>query len=286
MTNEQMQAIYNLDVTKKFVHELFKFVASFSILEEKLQAELAEKNQSACLKTAMEICTGLKKIYAGDLADEFYRTAQLLRNKEHEEIEMYLADFLVYVAMLSADIQLALFKHDIGKTGVEAEKIKTGPAAALPEEKNLVVAVDDTMMFLITLKSYLKDMGYNLEEYTSLDETVGFLTKRRPRLIFLGVDMPKMGISGFKLTSKIRELGHDAPIVYFTSNASEKNVIKAMEMGAAGFIVKPASQKIVLNIIEKLIGLPEVQPKPVKAKKAPDFPEMPDFPELQDLPQE
>lgn len=286
MIDERMQAIFGLDVTKKFVLELFKFVSSFSILEERLRNELAAKDHSACFKTMMDICIGLKKIYAGDLADGFYQQVQMLKSKEHEEIEMYLAEFLVYASMLAMDIQMALFKHDSDQVSRQVHLINDTPASKLQVEPEHLLAIDDTMLFLITLRSYFKDTGFRLTSCTSKDDAVEFLTKHRPALIFTDVDLPKMDIDGFELAAKIREMGHDAPIVFLTGNASEKNVLKSMEMGAAGFFVKPASQNSIMQLLEKLIGIPEKPSEEALKKPRFNTKDLPDhLTELNDLPQ-
>lgn len=284
---ERMQAIFGLELTQKYVLELFNFVAAFPALEERMKAELDARDHKACFKTALDICTGLKKIHAGDFANEFYKTIQNLQNKEHEEIEMHIANFLVYVAMLTIDIQTALFEHDSQKAIGNRDISKSAIAQKLTVEKELIIGIDDNMMFLLTLRSYLTDTGFNLVNYVTIEDSLEYLMKHRPAIIFLGIEMPKLKLNGFELAKKIRMLGHDAPIVFLTSNASEGTVLKAMEIGAAGVIVKPATQNSVIQILEKLVGLPEKPPPPEPKKKpeTPDnSPELPDFAELKDLP--
>jgi FixJ family two-component response regulator len=59
--------------------------------------------------------------------------------------------------------------------------------------------------------------------------------------------MPKM--NGYELAEKIRESGHEAPIIFLTGNSAKEYVIKAIKAGGSDFIVKPIYKE---NLTEKI----------------------------------
>ena len=61
----------------------------------------------------------------------------------------------------------------------------------------------------------------------------------RPDFIFLDLNLP--GINGFDCLTRIKAnaaLSH-IPVVIYTTSASEEDIIKTKNLGAAGFITKP-----------------------------------------------
>jgi len=60
-------------------------------------------------------------------------------------------------------------------------------------------------------------------------------------------------MDGYELAAQIKKKGERSPIVFLTGNAKRENVVKAVEAGAADFIVKPVNKKEVLAKIERYI---------------------------------
>jgi CheY-like chemotaxis protein len=78
-----------------------------------------------------------------------------------------------------------------------------------------------------------------------------YLEKHHPDLFLLDIEMPEM--NGYELAARIRKNGEKAKIVFLTGNAKKENVMKAVEAGAADFIVKPVSKEGVLAKITMYI---------------------------------
>ena len=60
----------------------------------------------------------------------------------------------------------------------------------------------------------------------------------RPDLILLDLTMP--GASGFELMKRIPSIT-DSPVVFLSGRASDQDISRGLEMGAADYIVKPFS---------------------------------------------
>jgi len=251
MKSEHMTAIFNLDITKKYIFELFNFVETFLLQEEIIQEALAADDSEKYFKILIDICIGLKKIHAAELAAEWMKYVNTMKKDDIEATKFLVSDFLVHVSMLTLDIQTAIF-HQEHKSGAMAKLDATDEQTLnIPMDKKLIMVVDDLQILLNTVKTYLKNTDYELICMSSQDEALAYLENHRPALFILDIEMPKM--DGFTLAKKIRETGHTSPIIYMTGNSSEQNLLNAIEAGAAGFLVKPIPQAQLLKTVQKYV---------------------------------
>jgi len=107
-----------------------------------------------------------------------------------------------------------------------------------------ILAVDNAVMFLNSMKKYLADTPYTLYCETSGHDALVFLEGNSVDLLLLDVEMP--GMSGYELAGRIRQRGINTPIVFVSANAEKEDVAKAEQAGASGILPKPfrASQLI------------------------------------------
>jgi two-component system chemotaxis response regulator CheY len=72
---------------------------------------------------------------------------------------------------------------------------------------------------------------------------------KAPDVLFLDIELPDM--NGHQVLEKIFEFDPDAYVIMFSGNGSKDNIIRAIELGARGFIGKPFTQDKLLQYIEK-----------------------------------
>lgn len=77
--------------------------------------------------------------------------------------------------------------------------------------------------------------------FHAMDDLVRQGVDRSTFLLLLDVVMPRL--SGFEVLQMIRRHPdyHDVPVLMFSSSNSEKDIVKAYEAGANGYVVKPFS---------------------------------------------
>ena len=225
----------------EYVESLNSFVENLPAREKELKEYLAAKDYLSFSKHLVAIKDTLTDIHADELAEECLKQINNLNNTKHEKIEAFLTYFLSLAAMLSIDIQMAVYKED-------EESVSQVVSGDEPGQKN-ILAVDDNAFFLDTLKQALKDTGYKLICVTSGLEALKYLQKREPDLFILDIEMPEM--NGYELARKIKELGKKAPIIFLTGNATPQDVTKALQAGAADFIVKPVTPKYVIERVNR-----------------------------------
>ena len=119
--------------------------------------------------------------------------------------------------------------------------------------KNILV-VDDDIMQLNTMKNYLREF-YNVTAVNSGKSCLKFLEGHECDLIFLDFLMPEE--SGAQVYYKLKDnpKTKDIPVVFLTGLTEKKVVVKTLtELKPAGYIVKPASKKELVNKIIDVLG--------------------------------
>jgi signal transduction histidine kinase/DNA-binding response OmpR family regulator len=105
-------------------------------------------------------------------------------------------------------------------------------------ERTRVLAVDDEPQILRYFQRALDEAGYEAI-VTSEPSQVGRLVElEEPDLILLDLIIP--GTSGFDLLRHIREFSN-APVIIVTASEREEDTVRALQMGADDYVIKPFS---------------------------------------------
>jgi len=126
-----------------------------------------------------------------------------------------------------------------------------------------IILVDDFNFFLLAAKSRL-EKDYDI--YTARSDTAlySILEKVYPDLILLDISMPDK--NGFEIIKELKEskLYSKIPVVILTCKDDQDSMVKAMELGAADYLVKPVTEKMISENIESFLNpSPENEEKPV-----------------------
>ena len=233
----------NDDEMSRYEQLLVSFAESFPESEQKIKAALEAKDKESLGAQIETICAALEKIRADDLACEGRDFINALKNSdyENEKVEAFVSAFLGSVAMLSIDIQMAKYLEK--KTETVSGK-KNGNAG-----EKIILAVDDAAISLTLLKKSLQGEPFKLICVNSGESALQYLKNDDPDLFILDIEMPKM--NGYELAEKIRESGHEAPIIFLTGNSAKEYLIKAIQAGASDFVVKPICKENLTGKINK-----------------------------------
>lgn len=100
-----------------------------------------------------------------------------------------------------------------------------------------VLLVDDDRLILSTLGNGLTHAGYQVSTAESQDEVESFLAGgQRPDLVILDVQMPQS--DGLALAQRLRDFYH-LPFIMLSAYSDASRVVRATELGALGYLVKP-----------------------------------------------
>ena len=116
----------------------------------------------------------------------------------------------------------------------------------------LLIADDEQLerdaLHFIILKSI--DSISNIEEAVNGREAIDKAWKMKPDIIILDINMP--GINGIEAAWKIRENHETASIIFLTAFHQFDYAHEAIKVGADDYIVKPSSEKRIIEVMEKV----------------------------------
>ena len=233
----------------EYLQRLESFIDKYPPLESELKTTLDEKDYfsfSGCLSDIRDM---LLQIRADDLAEECLKLINGLAATKHEKVEARMTFLLSLITMLSIDIQMAVYKDE--DEDEDEEQLQPEGGDEQETWRKSILAVDDSVFSLEALKKTLMGSDYKLTCVNSGISALRFLQNHNPDLFILDIEMPEM--DGYELARNIRAYGKKAPIFFLTGNATREYVIKAIKAGAADFIVKPITQKQVVEKIDKLM---------------------------------
>jgi putative two-component system response regulator len=117
------------------------------------------------------------------------------------------------------------------------------------EKRGTVVLVDDSVTNLQVGKNILAE-HYNVFTVPSAEKMFQLLTKIKPNLILLDVEMPVT--DGYEAIKKLKENEtlKEIPVVFLTAKSDVKSEINGFDLGAVDYISKPFSPILFLRRIE------------------------------------
>jgi len=117
-----------------------------------------------------------------------------------------------------------------------------------------VFVIDDNVSNLTMAKDALKSY-YTVMTFSSSKMAIAPLSKIKPDIILLDIEMPEM--DGFEMLQYLKsdESFREIPIIFLTSRADHKTEIDALKMGVVDFITKPFNPAILLNRVKHHVDI-------------------------------
>lgn len=124
----------------------------------------------------------------------------------------------------------------------------------MPNSAIRILIVDDDHITLSLLVAMARREGYqNVEMAKNGRDSLKKFLVQQPHIVFLDIEMPEL--NGIETLRAIKKYGIATQIVMVSATATADRVSAAREAGAAGFIVKPASQKRIGDAIQSCLKL-------------------------------
>lgn len=127
------------------------------------------------------------------------------------------------------------------KEPVERPAASVSPTPSKEEagraEKKRILVVDDEKSIRDFLRETLAEAGYDVETAASAQEAWFAVTSENVDLILLDIRMP--GLSGLDLLRVVRAKKLRVKVLIMTAHQNEEMAKNAIEMGAAGYLLKP-----------------------------------------------
>jgi len=127
--------------------------------------------------------------------------------------------------------------------------------AAVPVDRDIVLAVDDNEQNLQLLEEYLSTWGYDVVMARDGREALQLYPEVNPAVIVLDVMMPVM--DGYQACGYIKgeAIGRTIPILMLTALTGTEDKIKALECGADDFLNKPINKDELRTRIRSLVRI-------------------------------
>lgn len=115
-----------------------------------------------------------------------------------------------------------------------------------------ILHVEDNALNRRLVRDLLAHTTYDLVDAVDGEAGVAMALERRPNLILMDIQLPKMsGLAAMRLL-RTHSVTSDTPIVAITSFALSGDEQKAKEAGATAYMAKPYSPRELLALIRKL----------------------------------
>jgi two-component system nitrogen regulation response regulator GlnG len=114
-----------------------------------------------------------------------------------------------------------------------------------------ILIVDDEPAIGWSLGELLDDRGHAVKTAASVEEAIEICRHFLPELILLDVRLP--GRDGLSAIPDFRALVPTAPIVVMTAFGDLDTAVRAVEAGAADYLVKPFDSAQVTSIVDRLL---------------------------------
>ena len=124
----------------------------------------------------------------------------------------------------------------------------TNPSTSNSHHKGpLVLSIDDDPVTLKLIGKLLSRGGYNVIAVNSGLKGLQVISKNRPDLILLDVEMP--GMDGYEVCGRLQKCKETAyiPVIFVTSFTRKEDKAKAFSVGAVDYLVKPIQKDILLQ---------------------------------------
>ncbi|MEZ5501011.1 MAG: response regulator transcription factor [Steroidobacteraceae bacterium] len=142
------------------------------------------------------------------------------------------------------------------------------------EQRPIRIALcDDQALVLRGLAALLTDLGIEIAlEAQSATALLAALPQRPVDVIVSDIRMPGMG--GIELISSLREAGNATPVILLTTFDDSELLLRAVQAGAQGFLLKDASPEDLRSAIQRVaLGDTLLQPVslgPIRAAWTPE----------------
>ncbi len=116
-----------------------------------------------------------------------------------------------------------------------------------------VLIVDDHPVVLSGCRTlFASDHSIRIDEATDAKSGHRAYVSRRPDVTVIDISLPD--VSGFELMRRIRKDDPDAKIFMFSMNDDPAFVVRAVELGAQGYVSKGDDPRILLKAVRKVVA--------------------------------
>ena len=124
-----------------------------------------------------------------------------------------------------------------------------------------ILLTDDESRIRLMFRTALESEGYSIDEAADGVEALDAIQHRRPDLVVLDLNMPKM--DGLAVLEAMNRITGDKPrVIILTAFGSIDAAVKATRLGAADFLEKPVTPTALRRAVRNVLAEPELDAPP------------------------
>ena len=117
-----------------------------------------------------------------------------------------------------------------------------------------VLIVDDLSFMRSVIGEMLSASGFTIcGEAVDGRDAVSKYRTLKPDIVILDITMPVM--DGLEALEKIKKIDADSTIVMCSSMSDQDNIIRAIQLGASDFVVKPFKKSRMISAVNKALAI-------------------------------
>jgi len=122
--------------------------------------------------------------------------------------------------------------------------------------EEVILLIDDAAALSFVLSFDLKRKGYKPFSARKGEEGIGKAKEKKPDLILLDILLGRTEMDGYEVLSKLKQDDDtkNIPVLMTTALSEREDIRKALNMGAAGYLVKPFGFNELLAKVEEILG--------------------------------
>jgi DNA-binding response OmpR family regulator len=134
-------------------------------------------------------------------------------------------------------------------------------------QNSMVLIVDDTPKNIQVIGSILMEQKYRISVAKNGREALKVVKDVKPDIILLDVIMPEL--DGFETCKQLKESPEtrDIPIIFLTAKIETEDIVKAFELGAVDYVIKPFNAKELLVRVNTHLDLKRTQDQLIQSEK-------------------
>ncbi len=114
-----------------------------------------------------------------------------------------------------------------------------------------ILAIDDDLALLSTLKRGLSYDGFAVDVAPSGPEGLAMARDRTPDLVILDIMLP--GIDGLEVLRRLRAADPSLPVLLLTGRDTSEDQVRGLKEGADDYVVKPFTWDVLLARVHALL---------------------------------
>lgn len=121
----------------------------------------------------------------------------------------------------------------------------------------LIFVADDDALTLELVQISLETAGFRARTFGAVDQLLAAMAQETPALVLMDVRMPgQSGLDGLR-TIKASPTDGKIPVLMLTGEGRLDRIVQAMQLGAAGYVMKPFSAPQLISKVYEALATAE-----------------------------